>query len=168
MKTDKDRGNISFAVFNKNFGNIRNAGLRYSFEITPTGNAYKMFDSWSDGAAGMLVHLFRYVTGRLYKNDVKRTTIEKIINTWAPPFENATENYIDFVAKKTGIGRRDEIQFLPATMYLICKAMSQMEDNKAYPNFTAEMYAEAWKTAQAEILKRWAVKVPDLQNNITV
>lgn len=36
-------------------------------------------------------------------------TIELIVNRWAPPTENNTEKYIDFVVNKTGIGASEVI-----------------------------------------------------------
>lgn len=39
-----------------------------------------------------------------YKKAGKKT-IAQIINTWAPPVENSTDKYIDYVVSKTGMGR---------------------------------------------------------------
>lgn len=41
----------------------------------------------------------------------KQNTIEKIVQRWAPPTENATRNYIDFVSSDSGIPAHQKIAF---------------------------------------------------------
>ena len=65
--------------------------------------------------------LFKYI-------DRGQDSIEKIINTWAPPTENNTEAYITFVVKKTSIYRSQKIsKYNRTAMVSIVKAMCQME-----------------------------------------
>lgn len=65
-------------------------------------------------------------------------TINKIINCWAPPGENNTNNYQDYVASKMGVSADSVIapnQFVSLMLY-----MSQMEGatgEYAYPLETA-------------------------------
>ncbi|MBR6964278.1 MAG: hypothetical protein IKH86_11720 [Prevotella sp.] len=58
------------------------------------------------------------------------TTIEKMISRWAPPNENNTLRYIDFVAKYTGI-ESDSILYPPhnnePTWMLLVEAMTVVE-----------------------------------------
>ena len=59
--------------------------------------------------AGFVI-LRKYITG--YNGlTQKYNTIEKIVRRWAPPTENATQKYIDFVAKDMGIPSRQAICF---------------------------------------------------------
>ncbi len=146
---DKNRpSGVSFAVFNKNFGNIRNAGRRYAGEITPTGNIYKKFDTWQNGAAAMIAHIQRYIKNVGFG---KLNTINLIIRTYAPSSENDTTGYIAFVERKSGINRH---AVLDATnkneIYAVCKAMSQMEDSKATEFFTRLLFDAAWVTAEKQ------------------
>ena len=58
----------------------------------------------------------------------KFNTIRKIIRRWAPPIENATQKYIDFVAKKTGIDQNQVVWFSDRkAMISICRAMAFVE-----------------------------------------
>lgn len=55
-------------------------------------------------------------------------TIRKLISRWAPPSENVTSKYIDFVAKKTGLHPDEEIRYREkGKMCAICDAMIRME-----------------------------------------
>lgn len=58
----------------------------------------------------------------------KFDTIELIIKRWAPPTENATQRYIDFVSKTTGIPSRQKLNFdNKKVMCDIVSAMIQVE-----------------------------------------
>ena len=58
----------------------------------------------------------------------KRTgeTVREIVSKWAPPHENKTENYIDFVERKTGFKESKRIQTDEEKFKLI-KAIVNME-----------------------------------------
>lgn len=79
-----------------NPGNIRNQGDVFDGE-TFSGNAFKSFYTMGYGYRAMAILLFNYY--RLYGD----TTIRKLITRYAPPGENDTAGYIDFVRKQTGI-----------------------------------------------------------------
>lgn len=66
---------------------------------------------------------------RRYKNSYQLNTLEQMINRYAPPADNnATEVYIDFVAKRAGIGRKDIVDVSNMTvMCRIVEAMATME-----------------------------------------
>lgn len=51
-------------------------------------------------------------------------TIHSIINTWAPPKENNTVAYVQFVSTYVGIGKFEVIDFF--NKKLMCKIMSAM------------------------------------------
>jgi hypothetical protein len=147
--SDKNKGKVSFAVWNKNPLNIRNAGYRYSVEITVKDAVHKQFATWQDGTAVAITHLWRYINGKLYKE--KLNTLSKIIYTWAPPIENDTEEYIRFISKRTGISRDEILTFDRTTIYKMVNAMKYREDNAAAPFITDEVFDEAWIIAQSEI-----------------
>ena len=71
-------------------------------------------------------------------------TIEKIISRWAPPTENNTEKYIEFVAEDTLIDR-DEILTDESihdywTKLMILRAMAKMESGKWYDEQEINLY----------------------------
>jgi hypothetical protein len=140
---------LTYAVFNKNFGNIRNAGRKYAGEITPPNNIYKKFSSWEYGAAAMVAHLQRYIKGVTSLG--KLDTIKKIIYTYAPPSENKTADYVAFVERNTGINRDTVLNHTDkATMFKLAKTMSRMEDNNATVFFTEAVFNAAWSIAQTQ------------------
>lgn len=76
--------------------------------------------------AGFVI-LRNYITGRGGKT-VKFDTIAKIVRRWAPPTENATQRYIDFVSKDTGIDPHQPVSFKDrTTMVAIVDAMIFVE-----------------------------------------
>jgi hypothetical protein len=152
---DKDRPNksITFAYYNKNFGNIRNWGaFRYKWEITPTGNIYKMFPTFEGGAAAFITHFKRYLLGDVLKEKGKLNTISKLLYTWAPPSENDTEGYINYVVKNSGYKRDYVITPKDTTaIYKITKAMSYMEGGQQSGNmYTLELFQRAWAMSLKE------------------
>lgn len=133
---------------NKNPGNIRISKVKYLGEITPSKDkAFKQFETMAYGYRAMFVLLDSY-----RRNGYK--TIKQMINRYAPPVENHTANYINFVVDKVlaledvepttnreqsqaGLSyaevrrRKSEAQLDtqdPAEMIPIVSAMSQMEN----------------------------------------
>ena len=66
---------------------------------------------------------------RRYKNSYQLNTLEQMIHRWAPPEDNnKTEVYVDFVAKRAGIGRDQIVDVSNMTvMCRIVAAMATME-----------------------------------------
>lgn len=55
-------------------------------------------------------------------------TIRKLITRWAPPSENNTAKYIEFVSKKSGLNPDEVIRYREKRkMCAICDAMIRME-----------------------------------------
>lgn len=64
-----------------------------------------------------------------YFNKYGLKTIRRIINRWAPPCENDTENYIKVVSTRSGISPDAEINIYDQQqMIAIVSAMSYMEN----------------------------------------
>lgn len=115
---------MSRGTDNCNPGNISRSRVRYKGEKHPsTDAAFKQFESMEWGYRAMFVLLDTY---RLrYGLD----TLRRMITRYAPPEENHTAIYIDFVADLTGIGADEVIDTRSAkTMIPIVAAMSQMEN----------------------------------------
>lgn len=72
--------------------------------------------------------ILRNYIGGYTTNGVKFNTLRKVISRWAPPSENNTQRYIEFVGSKTGLHPDEAIQFRDrAKMVSIVHAMAQME-----------------------------------------
>jgi hypothetical protein len=87
----------TLAVKNNNPGNMKAAG-----------GGFQQFDTPKAGLDAMQHDLTMKVTGnspvmRAHYGDNYKPTLRNVISTWAPPSENSTENYINFVAKNSGI-----------------------------------------------------------------
>lgn len=148
---DSKRGNLSFAVFNKNPGNVKKGSFQYPAEITPVGNEYRKYANWEDGYAGLIIHLRRYAAG--FIEGVQRDSIRKIIPTYAPPRENKTEEYIKFLCKETGFSENDKLNFYTrSTCLKMCKAIAKMEDGNS-PRDDATIIAGFNKAANYSITK---------------
>lgn len=117
MKKQVPRG-----IRNNNPLNIRIGNTWLGERQNPTDPAFEEFVSIEYGYRAALLILRRYI--RRYK----RQTIAAIISTWAPPSENATQRYIDFVANKMGIAPDVPILYEDKeTMTQLVAAMQMME-----------------------------------------
>lgn len=117
MKKQVPRG-----IRNNNPLNIRIGNTWLGERQNPTDPAFEEFVSIEYGYRAAFLILRRYI--RRYK----RQTIAAIISTWAPPSENATQRYIDFVANKMGIAPDVQILFEDKeTMTQLVAAMQMME-----------------------------------------
>lgn len=97
---------------------------RFIGELRPSrDNSFRTFVNMAYGYRAMHYLL------RRYKNSYQLNTLEQMINRYAPPADNnATEVYIDFVAERAGIGRKDIVDVGNMTvMCRIVEAMATME-----------------------------------------
>ena len=62
--------------------------------------------------------------------DSKITTIEKIINRWAPPIENDTDNYIKYVCAATSKAKDEELANSIEDYLPIVNAIIRMENGQ--------------------------------------
>lgn len=70
---------------------------------------------------------------RSYINKHGRDTIRKIVGAWAPPNENDTRNYAEFVAKHSNVGIDEHLVFSDTMRMLrIMSAMCMMENGAKY------------------------------------
>ena len=114
-------------IRNNNPLNIRK-GNNWKGERHPqTDKSFEEFQTMEMGIRAGFKLLKNYITG--YGGKVRPyNTIEKIVRRWAPPTENATQRYIDFVAKDSGINATQIIKFTDrSTMVKIVDAMIFVE-----------------------------------------
>lgn len=115
---------MSRGLNNNNPGNIRKSPTVWQGEKTPsTDAAFKQFTSMAYGYRAMLKLLQNY--SRL--NGCK--TIRQMINRWAPPSENNTDNYIRAVCAGAGVQPDQVIDVSNRNvMCRIAAAMSRVEN----------------------------------------
>ena len=118
------RETMSRGLRNNNPGNIRKSSTVWQGEKTPsTDTAFKQFISMAYGYRAMLKLLQNY--SRL--NGCR--TIRQMINRWAPPSENNTDNYIRAVCGSAGV-QPDQVIDVSSrnVMCRIVAAMSRVEN----------------------------------------
>ena len=122
-KEEEKKDNRPRGVRNCNPGNIRKNGDLFQGEIDSTDPDFKQFRSMAYGYRAIFKIL------RTYKNNYSLNTLEQMIYRWAPPSDNnKTEVYVDFVAKRAGIDRKDIVDVSNMTaMCRIVEAMAIME-----------------------------------------
>lgn len=97
-------------IRNNNPLNIRKGNDWQGERYPQTDKAFEEFKSMEYGIRAGFKILHNYMTG--YHGMVaKRNTVQSIIEKWAPPIENATNNYVAFVADKMGISRYQKFMF---------------------------------------------------------
>ena len=118
---------MSRGIRNNNPGNIRHGidwdGLN---EDQSKDEEFSQFSTPEYGIRAMFKIL------KTYDNKYNLNTIEGIINRWAPPIENDTESYIDFVSSKV---EKDRSEVLDQEDYiLLVEAIIHMENGEQpYP-----------------------------------
>lgn len=69
-------------------------------------------------------------------------TIYMIVSKWAPPSENNTLKYCEFVVSESGYPIDQELTWEKDVMFPVVSAMCKMESNLT---LTKELYEEAWE-----------------------
>ena len=101
--------------------------MQWKGEITAPGEAFCRFASLEMGCRAMLKLLRRYI------NVKKRKTIRRVIALWAPPSENNTSAYIDFVARSMDVHPDDTLSADRDTLIALASAMTRVEQGASVP-----------------------------------
>lgn len=110
-----------------NPGNIRHTALRWQGEITAPGEAFCNFSSLEMGCRAMLKLLRRYISVK------GLNCVRKIIAVWAPPAENNTPAYTDYVARSMDVHPDDTLCADRDTLIALASAMTRVEQGKSVP-----------------------------------
>lgn len=113
-------GQNPLSIRNNNPGNIRD---------TQSG-AFRQFSTPEEGLAAMANDLTAKITGNSPAMKARfgegyQPTLTNVISTWAPPTENDTQNYIDTVARETGLAPDQVLS--PMDIQKLIPAMAKME-----------------------------------------
>lgn len=111
-------------VNNNNYGNLRPVG---------SSTGFRSFATPEEGISAMRDDLLAKVTGKSKAMAANygqnyRPTLNTVISTYAPPSENDTQNYINFVSNKTGINPDQTLT--PQDLDSVIPAMVKMESGK--------------------------------------
>lgn len=129
--SDQTRG-----VRNNNPMNLRQTDINWRGESKQDNDPeFEEFDSMMLGVRAGLRNMRTW-------HERGKNTLEKLITIWAPPSENKTEEYIQFMERETGLSRSQEIYFTQEMIYPIAKAMCQIE---SLYKLEKSLYDEAWK-----------------------
>lgn len=114
-------------IRNNNPLNIRKGSSWKGERPVQTDPAFEEFISMEYGIRAGLRLMRNHING--FKGTrPKMNTLKKLISVWAPPSENATTNYVDFVASHVGLSSsaildpNDRVQ-----MCCIARAMAYVE-----------------------------------------
>ncbi len=128
--SDQTRG-----VRNNNPLNLRRTGIEWKGERKEvTDQEFEEFESMMWGLRAGLRNM-RTKISQGYK------TLGSLINVWAPPSENNTNNYVSLVSKATGIEPGATLEFEKDFMFPIVAEMVRIESGLT---LTTELYEEAW------------------------
>ena len=137
---------MSRGLRNNNPGNIRLGSFRYKGEKAESSDtAFRQFESIEWGYRAMFVLLHTYA------KKYGCHTLRQMINRYAPPIENHTDNYIRRVACATHLSPDEEISTTDAaTMTAVVAAMSEVENG-----VNADM---------TEVWRGWELFIVDFDN----
>lgn len=109
--------------------NIRKSSSKWDGKVIPSSDEeFEEFATIEHGIRAAIKIVHTYVR----KHGCR--TMEDIIKRWAPPSENNTKRYIDFVEARTGINRYNEIDITDKReVSAILQAMTMMEVGRELP-----------------------------------
>ena len=117
-------------IRNNNPGNIEMTKTLWKGEVPQYQNSdgrFKQFYNYAYGVRAAILNIKAY-----FNKGIK--TPRQIINRWAPPGENNTENYVRFVSNYIGIPENSPIQYEKSTIQKLIEAIIIKENGKLYLN----------------------------------
>ena len=109
-------------IRNKNPGNIELGTDWDGLAAEQTDPTFCIFDEAVMGIRALMRILLTY------RFTHKKTNVDSIISRWAPPSENNTEKYIEFVCKKLDVKPLDDLDNSIEHYLPLVKAIIQMEN----------------------------------------
>ena len=109
-------------IRNKNPGNIK---LGTDWDGLSAEQSDPIFCTFDEAVMGIRALMRILLT---YRFTHKKTNVDSIISRWAPPSENDTDAYIDFVCKKMEVKPLDELDNSIEHYLPLVKCIIQMEN----------------------------------------
>lgn len=114
-------------IRNNNPLNIRKGSQWQGMSKEQNDPSFVQFDSMQYGIRAAFKLMRNHISG-FGGTRPRRNTISKLISVWAPPTENATTKYIDFVCQSIGLQASDILdENNAAQMIKIARAMAFVE-----------------------------------------
>jgi GH24 family phage-related lysozyme (muramidase) len=114
-------------IRNNNPGNIRiNRNNDWEGRVPldqNTDHAFEQFTSYAYGVRALIILLRNYIRSG-------RNTITRVFEAYAPPGENNTQSYINFVAQRLGIGANDTLAISKTVLRALAQAIAKMENGQ--------------------------------------
>lgn len=102
---------------------------------------FEEFQTMQLGIRAALRLMRNHITG--YKGTrPKMNTLKKLIAVWAPPTENSTTRYVDYVSAQVGLSPSDIID--PDNRALMCKIARAMAHVECGQWLAPELFESAW------------------------
>jgi hypothetical protein len=117
--------NLPLGLRNNNPLNIRISSNAWQGKIA-SPNGFENFSTLEYGIRAGVKNLQTYYT------KYNLMTVTTIISKWAPPTENHTQNYINYVASALGVSPTAVISYTTDTFSKLVAAMSEVELGKQY------------------------------------
>jgi len=112
---------------NNNPGNLEKRSTPWQGKVPHSQNTdgrFEQFESIEMGLRALMINA-RTLINR------GKNTIEKLIYTWAPPSENNSKNYADYVAKQMGIAKDKVFEKLDKDFFIrLAKAITAVENGE--------------------------------------
>jgi len=117
---------------NNNPGNIRHSGSRWQgMSADQSGDsAFVQFDKPEYGIRALAKLL------KNYQSRYQLLTVRQIINRWAPPTENDTGTYVDYVARTANVNPDDRININDKMLPVVNAIIKYENGVNPYPNET--------------------------------
>lgn len=128
-------------IRNNNPLNIRKGNNWRGERKVQTDKAFEEFETLQYGLRAGLKLIRNQISG-FDGSRPKFNTIEKLIKVWAPPSENATDRYIDFVCK--AVGKRPFDIIREDDRMLICDIARAMALVECGQWIDIEQFESAW------------------------
>lgn len=134
MKSFLGRQDLPRGLRNNNPGNIIITNINWSGEIPLPQNTDGHFEQFYSVEKGIRAAAMDII------HDVKngQDTIRKLITEWAPPVENATTDYINYVASGTGQNPDAPIQLNAETLKRILRVIVNVENGPAGQTYVSD------------------------------
>lgn len=118
---------IPRGIRNNNPLNIRKGNSWLGERHPQVDREFEEFQTIEYGLRAAFKLIRNYITGFGGKS-AKYNTIRKLIRRWAPPTENATQRYIDFVCQQVDKDQNEIIWFSDRKLIIdICRSMAFVE-----------------------------------------
>ena len=146
MKSYLGRTDLPRGLRNNNPGNLVRTGISWQGKVAHAQNSDPQFEQFTSLAYGLRAMMID-IAGDIAEGT---NTLTALVNEYAPPHENNTSNYVNFVSQATGILPDVQIPMSKTIFLALIKAKVMMENgiNAANQYVTDADYEQAFGLAK--------------------